>query len=101
MVIDELNLKCDTKLMELYMNTFGLDKNYEQFNFEEISVEELQVISGGSGGGTNWNLVGTSLALAGIALAAVSAPISMPVLAFVAAAGAMGTGVAAGVQAAG
>lgn len=31
------------------MNTFALDKNYQQFNFEEISVDELQVISGGSG----------------------------------------------------
>ncbi|WP_158972648.1 hypothetical protein [Paraglaciecola sp. L3A3] len=31
-------------------NIFGLDKNYEQFDFEEISVEELQMISGGSGG---------------------------------------------------
>lgn len=33
------------------MSTFGLDKNYQQFNFEEISVDELQIISGGSGGG--------------------------------------------------
>jgi hypothetical protein len=33
------------------MNSFGIDKNYEQFNFEEITVEELQMISGGSGGG--------------------------------------------------
>ena len=31
------------------MSTFALDRNYQQFNFEEISVEELQVISGGSG----------------------------------------------------
>lgn len=32
--------------------TFGLDKKYEQINFEEVSVEELDVISGGYGG---WN----------------------------------------------
>jgi hypothetical protein len=32
------------------MNTFALDKNYDQFNFEQISVAELEVISGGSGG---------------------------------------------------
>ena len=31
------------------MNTFALDKNYSQFNFEEISVDELEIISGGSG----------------------------------------------------
>lgn len=35
------------------MSTFALDKNYSQFNFEEISVAELGIISGGSGG-TNW-----------------------------------------------
>jgi hypothetical protein len=33
------------------MNTFALDKNYDQINFEKISVAELEVISGGSGGG--------------------------------------------------
>lgn len=33
------------------MNTFGLDRNYSQLNFEEISVEELTIVSGGSGGG--------------------------------------------------
>jgi bacteriocin-like protein len=32
------------------MKSFGLDKNYEQINFEEVTVEELQAISGGSGG---------------------------------------------------
>ena len=32
------------------MSTFALDKNYDQFNFEEISIAELGVISGGSGG---------------------------------------------------
>jgi predicted regulator of Ras-like GTPase activity (Roadblock/LC7/MglB family) len=32
------------------MQTFGIDKNYEEINFEQVSVEELQMISGGSGG---------------------------------------------------
>ena len=31
------------------MNTFALDKNYNQFNFEEISVDDLEIISGGTG----------------------------------------------------
>jgi len=31
------------------MNTFALDKNYNAFNFAEISVADLEVISGGSG----------------------------------------------------
>jgi len=31
------------------MSTFALDKNYQQFNFEEVSVDDLMVISGGSG----------------------------------------------------
>ena len=31
------------------MNAFALDKNYNTFNFEEISVADLEVISGGSG----------------------------------------------------
>lgn len=33
------------------MNNFGLDKNYSQFNFEEITVDDLVIVSGGSGGG--------------------------------------------------
>lgn len=37
------------------MSTFALDKNYQQFNFEEISVDELQIISGGSGGYSSWS----------------------------------------------
>ncbi|QEI11002.1 hypothetical protein [Cellvibrio japonicus] len=49
------------------MNTFGLDRNYEQFNFEEVSVEDLQIISGGSGGGygtdsSYWAMLGMSTA---------------------------------------
>ncbi len=32
------------------MNTFGLDKNHSQLNFEEITVEDLVIVSGGSGG---------------------------------------------------
>lgn len=46
-------------------NAFGLDKNYEQINFEEVSVEELQIISGGSGSGTDgayWAMLGMSSA---------------------------------------
>jgi len=37
------------------MKTFALDKNYDQINFEVVSVAELEVISGGSGGaGASW-----------------------------------------------
>lgn len=32
------------------MNNFALDKNYSQFDFEEITVDDLITISGGSGG---------------------------------------------------
>lgn len=31
------------------MNAFALDKNYSQYNFEEISVDDLEIISGGTG----------------------------------------------------
>jgi len=31
------------------MNTFALDKNYSQLNFDEISVDDLEIISGGTG----------------------------------------------------
>lgn len=31
------------------MNTFTLDKNCQRINFEEVSVDELDIISGGSG----------------------------------------------------
>ena len=31
------------------MNTFALDKNYSRLNFDEISVDELEIISGGTG----------------------------------------------------
>jgi hypothetical protein len=37
--------------METTMQTFGIDKNYEEINFEAVSVEELEMVSGGSGGG--------------------------------------------------
>ena len=40
------------------MNTFALDKNYDQIDFEEISVVELEVISGGSGSGISQCLMG-------------------------------------------
>jgi hypothetical protein len=33
------------------MQSFGIDKNYEEINFEQVTVEDLQVISGGSGSG--------------------------------------------------
>lgn len=32
------------------MSAFSLDCDYHQFNFDHISVDDLQVISGGSGG---------------------------------------------------
>jgi hypothetical protein len=41
------------------MSTFALDKNYNAFNFEEISIAELDVISGGSGSGTAQCALGT------------------------------------------
>lgn len=31
------------------MKTFGLDKKFEPVNFTEVTAEELEVISGGSG----------------------------------------------------
>jgi len=31
------------------MKTFGLDRKYDQINFAEVSAEELEIISGGSG----------------------------------------------------
>ena len=42
------------------MSTFALDKNYNTFNFEEISVAELDVISGGSGSGVAQCILGTA-----------------------------------------
>ncbi len=51
------------------MSTFGLDKNYQQFNFEEISVDELEIISGGSGQCVA-GVLGGALAGGGAALAA-------------------------------
>jgi len=38
------------------MKTFGLDKKFEPINFTEVTVEELEVISGGSGGTTAGNI---------------------------------------------
>lgn len=38
------------------MNTFSLDKNYSQINFEEISVDDLEIISGGGCGGESDHL---------------------------------------------
>lgn len=43
------------------MKNFGLDKNYNQIDFEEVSIEELQVISGGSGGWLDHNSLGSML----------------------------------------
>lgn len=40
------------------MNTFALDKKYQKFDFDEISVEDLQVISGGTGGTLRQILIG-------------------------------------------
>lgn len=31
------------------MKTFGLDQKYKKVDFEEVSVEDLELISGGSG----------------------------------------------------
>lgn len=33
------------------MSAFALDRSYSQLNFAEISVDELEMITGGSGGG--------------------------------------------------
>jgi hypothetical protein len=38
------------------MKTFGMDKKFEPINFTEVSAEELEVISGGSGGTTAGNI---------------------------------------------
>ena len=32
------------------MNTFSLDKNYQRFDFDEVSVSDLESVSGGTGG---------------------------------------------------
>ncbi len=42
------------------MNTFALDKNYSQLNFEEISIDDLEIISGGTGASDGWMLGGGS-----------------------------------------
>lgn len=50
------------------MKTFGIDENFEQVDFEQVSVEEMAIISGGSGGsntvycqydGKNYSVGGT------------------------------------------
>ncbi len=51
------------------MNTFNLDKNYQQFNFEEISVDQLQIISGGSGGDLGDSISETARDFAGLSFA--------------------------------
>lgn len=38
------------------MSTFALDNSYNQFNFEEITVDDLTLIAGGSGS-INWQCV--------------------------------------------
>lgn len=59
------------------MNTFILDKNYEQFDFEEISVEELDIISGGSGTDSNyWGMLGMSTAFAVGAATVAAGPVA-------------------------
>jgi hypothetical protein len=57
------------------MQSFGIDKNYEEINFEEVSVEDLQMISGGSGGLTPMEGGVLILGLAAF-------PISAPLMAF-------------------
>lgn len=73
------------------MNAFGLDKKYEEFNFEEVSVDELEIISGGSGseGMVNASLAsgiafgigmaafGSSWGVVGVGIAFASAPIAV------------------------
>lgn len=64
------------------MNTFALDKNYKKVNFEEITVDELEVISGGSGGYiSGYQAAGAILAVLGAGAIIATAPISSPVLA--------------------
>lgn len=50
------------------MKTFGLDKNFDQFNFEELKVEDLEIISGGCGGVSNDAAYGGALGAAGLFL---------------------------------
>jgi len=49
------------------MSSFGLNKNYSQFDFEEITVDDLSLISGGSGGTNGWRC---AMGIGGGALAA-------------------------------
>jgi hypothetical protein len=62
------------------MNTFNLDKNYQQFNFEEISVDELEIISGGSGGISGYEGAGAILTVLGVGATIATAPISAVVI---------------------
>jgi hypothetical protein len=62
--------------MEKKMKSFGIDKNYEEINFEEVTPEDLQMISGGSGGGL------TPMEGGLIILGLASFPISAPLMAF-------------------
>lgn len=62
------------------MSDFGLDKKYEQFNFEEITVEELQIISGGSGGISGYEGAGAILTVLGVGATIATAPISAPII---------------------
>ena len=52
------------------MKSFGMQDSYTQINFDEVSLDDLEIISGGSGGGLTimeggmW-LVGVGLCGAG------------------------------------
>ncbi|WP_414041216.1 hypothetical protein ACJU26_03830 [Acidithiobacillus sp. M4-SHS-6] len=55
---------------------------------EELDVTEFDAVNGGAANSVDWDAVGATLALDGLAVGAVAA--SMPIAGFVAAAGAIG-----------
>jgi hypothetical protein len=70
-----LNLKQEK---EISMNAFALDKNYNAFNFAEISLADLEIISGGSGGSTAQCILGTVGGAIGGALGGAAAGSAIP-----------------------
>lgn len=52
------------------MKTFGLQDDYAQLDFNEISVADLEIISGGSGSGGGLTVFEAGLGLMGIGLCA-------------------------------
>lgn len=64
------------------MNTFGIQNSYQQFNFQEISVDDLEIISGGSGVSLSFDQGALALMSLGIAAAATGLGVGVGVLAW-------------------